>query len=121
MQLLEGQEEGWQKSVDVNQAPYGKAVIDFARDWAELMEKRVAEGAELEDIAEQTSHEVAGTYGITGFQYGCAVSLLSQAWVHGERLRRWHNLDTQIHDEGEKANETGGVLNPALLSLGPGD
>jgi deoxyribonuclease V len=49
---------------------------------------------------------------------GCAMSILSQVWVHGEQLRRWHNLKTQIRNEGEKANESGGVLNPALLSLG---
>jgi hypothetical protein len=37
-----------------------------------------------------------------------------------EELRRWHNLRTQIGDEGEKANEDGGVLNPALLRVGLG-
>jgi len=39
-------------------------------------------------------------------------------WAHGEALRLWHNLKYQLRDEGEKANETGGVLNPALLNLG---
>jgi hypothetical protein len=39
-------------------------------------------------------------------------------WKHGEALRLWHNLKTQIRDEGEKANESGGVLNPACLSIG---
>lgn len=50
--------------------------------------------------------------------YGCAVSILSQVWIHGEELRRWHNLDSQIGTEGEKANESGGVLNPAVLNIG---
>ena len=45
--------------------------------------------------------------------------MLSQVWEHGEELRRWHNLDTQIHDEGEKANDEGSVLNPALLGVKP--
>lgn len=58
------------------------------------------------------------TEGITGFMYGCAVSALAHFWAHGEALRRWHNLDTQIGTEGEKANESGGVLNPALLNIG---
>ena len=80
------------------------------------MEEGIGDGKKLEDIAQATSHE-ADTEGITGFMYGCAVSLLSQAWKHGEELRRWHNLDTQIKDEGEKANESGGVLNPALLNI----
>jgi len=51
--------------------------------------------------------------------YGCAVVILSKCWEHGEALRRWHNKDTQIGDEGDRANESGGVLNPALLSIGP--
>jgi hypothetical protein len=46
-----------------------------------------------------------------------AVQILSEGWVHGEELRQWHNLDTQIRDEGEKANREGGVLNPTLLSI----
>jgi hypothetical protein len=53
--------------------------------------------------------------------YGAAVSVLSSCWEHGEELRRWHNLDVQIHDEGEKANETGAVLNPAIMCIGKSD
>jgi len=33
--------------------------------------------------------------------YGAAVAILSKVWKHGEELRRWHNLKTQIGDEGE--------------------
>ena len=44
--------------------------------------------------------------------------MLAQCGVHGEALRRWHNRDTQIGTEGDKANESGGVLNPALLTIG---
>jgi hypothetical protein len=62
--------------------------------------------------------EIHDNDGITGFMYGCAVSILSKVWIHGEQLRRWHNLKTQLRDEGEKANQTGGVLNPALLCIG---
>ena len=51
--------------------------------------------------------------------YGCAVSALGLFWEHGEELRQWHNLKTQIKDEGEKANASGGVLNPALLTISP--
>lgn len=36
-----------------------------------------------------------------------------------DRLKaQLRNLDMQIQDEGERANESGGVLNPALLNLG---
>lgn len=107
---------GWDLTVKNNQDPYGKAGVSFARRWAELMEEKIEAGEKLEDIAKSTSHE-ADTEGITGFMYGCAVSILSQVWVHGETLRRWHNLDTQIGNEGEKANEQGKTLNPALLNI----
>jgi hypothetical protein len=50
--------------------------------------------------------------------YGAGVSMLSQVWEHGEQLRTWHNLKTQLRDEGERANKSGGVLNPALLNVG---
>ena len=109
--------ESWQKSLDNNKDGYGSGVIRFAARWANLMEQKMSNGAKLEDIADAASHE-ADVEGITGFMYGASVSILSQVWAHGEQLRLWHNLSTQLGNEGEKANESGGVLNPALLSLG---
>ncbi len=110
-------EQGWKETVKNNKDPYGKAGVDFARAWAEAMEREIDSGKKLADVAERTSHE-ADTEGITGFMYGCAVSILSQVWEHGEELRQWHNLDTQIGTEGEEANKNGGTLNPALLNIG---
>lgn len=110
-------EATWKKGLENNQDDYGAAGYRFAESWANLMEEKIAAGAKVADIAKETSHE-ADTEGITGFMYGCAVSVLSAVWEHGEELRQWHNLDTQIGDEGEKANETDAVLNPALLSIG---
>jgi hypothetical protein len=49
--------------------------------------------------------------------YGCAVQMLAGCWIHGEELRRWYNLDTQLGTEGEAANSNGGVLNPVLLNI----
>lgn len=95
---------------------YSLAVVTYSERWADLMEKAMSEGKALADVADTLSHE-ADTEGITGFMYGCAVSALAAYWEHGETLRRWHNLDTQIGNEGEKANETGGTLNPALLNI----
>ena len=109
-------QDGWDKSRAANTDPYGKDGIDFTERWANLMEEQIAEGKQLADIAKTTSHE-ANIDGITGFMYGCAVALLSECWVHGEELRRWHNLVTQIGTESEAANENGGVLNPALLTI----
>lgn len=109
--------EGWQKTVDNNSDGYGACGVRFAARWANYMERELATGAKLSDVADKASHE-ADKEGITGFMYGCAVSILSQVWTHGEELRRWHNLKTQIGSEGEKANESGGTLNPALLTIG---
>lgn len=114
MQLKD--EAGWNKARAANTDPYGGRVMSYAEDWANFMEREMAAGNTLEDCAEATSRE-ADTDGITGFMYGAAVSTLAHVWQHGDQLRRWHNLKTQIGTEGERANETGGVLNPALLNI----
>lgn len=110
-------EAGWNSCVSKNSDPYGSAAVQYAERWARMMEKRIAKGENLTTVAEECSH-LADVEGITGFMYGCAVSILSKVWIHGEELRKWHNLKTQIGTEGEKANENGGVLNPALLTVG---
>lgn len=99
-------QQEWDDWCDKNQDPYGSGVVRFAQRWAVMM------------VAKRTSDE-ADTEGITRFMYGCAVSMLAHSWVHGEELRRWHNLDTQIGTEGETANESGGVLNPAVINITP--
>jgi hypothetical protein len=107
----------WQKSRDANPSGYGGAILSYAECWARLMQVEMANGKELKDIADSTSHE-ADTDGITGFMYGSVVSILAQCWKHGEQLRRWHNKECQFGNEGDRANEEGGVLNPALLNIG---
>lgn len=96
--------------------PYSARVVSYGEDWANLMEARLAKGEKIIDIASDTSRK-ADTDGITSFMYGCAVSALARFWIHGEELRQWHNLDIQISNEGEKANESGVVLNSALLII----
>jgi hypothetical protein len=54
---------------------------------------------------------------MSGFSYSVAVRILADNWMHGEQLRRWHNLEMQIGDEGEQANESGAVLNLSLISI----
>jgi hypothetical protein len=117
MKIAQGKKVDHKKWVDANTDGYGSAVIRFAERWASLMEDELAKGFKLADFARQISH-IADTEGISGFMYGAAVSFLSQTWEHGEDLRRWHNIDTQIGTEGEKANASGGVLNPAKLNIG---
>ena len=107
---------GWAKGRENNKDPYGNAVFVYAEKWAELMEKALGEGEILTEVAGKLSHD-ADADGITGFMYGAAAATLAGCWKFGEELRKWHNLDTQINDEGEKANKGGTVLNPALMTI----
>ena len=117
MKIKAGLEQEYVKYVENNsEDEYCKGIVDYGALWAKLMEDRLAQGVSIEECADNTSHD-ADTDGITGFMYGCAVSALAHFWKHGEALRQWHNLKTQIGDEGEKANKSGGVLNPALLTI----
>ncbi len=89
----------------------------YAEDWANLMEGEMQSGKKLEEVAERTSHEADkhGDYGMTGSSYSCAVGVLAKTWVHGERLRQWHNRQYQTADEGVRA--PGVVVNPALMTI----
>lgn len=109
-------EASWHLCKEKNTDPYGGRVIRYAEEWARLMQTRISNGETVAECADELSH-LADDDGITGFMYGVAVSLLSKCWKHGEALRRWHNKETQLRTEGDEANETGGVLNPALLNI----
>lgn len=108
-------EKVWKLWQDNNTDPYGHAIIVYAERWANLMEEGMASGMPLETIAKKASRD-ADIDGITGFMYGAAVEVLKTSWVHGEALRRWHNLNLDPKN-GAKANESGGVLNPAILTI----
>jgi len=117
-------ESRWQEYVTTNtDGGYGEACVRYAEKWGRLMQERMAHAPDVAPAdwiaanADDCSH-VADDEGITGFMYGAAVTMLSHCWIYGEELRRWHNLKTQLGDEGERANESGGVLNPALLNIG---
>lgn len=101
----------WELGLSKNTDPYGGAVYVFAKNWALLMQLEIANGANLEDIASDTSSQ-ADTVGLTGFMYGAAVSVLSACWVHGEELCKWHNKKYGVSEDKE------GVVNPAILKIG---
>jgi hypothetical protein len=109
--------ELWDIGLAKNQDPYGNRCYTYARDWANLMEVCIESGETIKQCAKETSR-IADTDGITGYMYGVSVSLLSECWEYGEELRKWHNIKTQIGNEGEKANNSGGVLNPAIMQIG---
>lgn len=98
----------WKTGKANNTDGYGACIYEYAEGWAKLIQREIINGNKLEDIAEKTSHEM-GFLGITGFMYGAAVSILSQCWIYGERLRKWHNKE--YNHEGD------GVVNPAILTI----
>jgi hypothetical protein len=136
MKYAVGKEQAYADWKAKNDDPYGNACFVYAEHWAELLEQRIsAAGAAdwkssahgeqvMRDVIKEHAKEASREadkrpgMGITGFMYGMAVSILAQCWLYGEELRKWHNLATQLGDEGEKANATGGVLNPAIMTIG---
>lgn len=118
MNFKAGKEPDWLEGKKNNTDGYGNAIFQYAERWANMMDAHIASGKVLTGDDIKAMSNLADTEGITGFMYGAAVSILSSVWIHGEQLRRWSNRDIQIKDEGDKANDTGGVLNPALLCIG---
>jgi len=116
MTIRKGKKREYNKGLKNNQDPYGLAVFEYAERWADMMEAGIKDNQDLTvsefiDIyADRLSHD-ADTEGITGFMYGCAVSILSQAWIYGEELRIWHNKQYGVENSD-------GVVNPACLVIG---
>lgn len=108
-------EEGkkaWDSMVEVNSKdPYGMAVVKYARRWAKCMQKLIAEGKSVLEIAKQASYD-CDIEGITGFMYGCAVNALAKSWKYGEELRKWHNKEYEYEGDG--------VANPVVLTVNVG-
>jgi hypothetical protein len=117
MKIIAGKEEDYASYAKLNSRdPYSDRIVSYAEAWADLMEAEIAKGLTIESCAKATSR-TADMDGLTGFMYGCAAEGLAHFWEHGEAFRRWHNIDTQVGTEGETANESGGVLNPAIITI----
>lgn len=113
MKILQGHEKAYKDWYDKNSDGYGRVCFTYAERWAEMMEAGIEESDNpmhyIVDNAERLSHE-ADTDGITGFMYGCAVSILSQCWEYGDLLRKWHNNEYGYNGDG--------VVNPAIMTVG---
>src|SRR4030095_2156227 len=108
-------EDSWQAWVQNNTDGYGGACIKVARRAMEILDEQAGDFYKDELIKRADDESKAG--GITGFMAGCVASMISKCHSRGEEFRRKWNHDNQIGDEGDKANESGGVLNPALLNI----
>lgn len=113
MQIKKGMEKEYEDWKGKNDDPYSSCVFRYAERWAGMMEEGFLNSEDtisefMEKNADKLSHD-SDTEGITGFMYGCAVSILSQCWKYGDALKEWHNK--QYNYEGD------GVVNPAVLSV----
>lgn len=113
MKIIEGKEKEYKDWYDKNNDGYSRACFTYVERWAEMMEEKIEASSDdvmkvIVDNADKLSYE-ADEEGITGFMYGCAVSILSQCWKYGELLRKWHN--------GEYNYDGDGVVNPAILRI----
>lgn len=110
--------EDWDKWESGNKDPYGKACVDVAREVMRLLDLPEYQHFDTHQIICKADENVEAG-GITGFMAGCVAQMVSRCHSRGDEFRRKWNLDNQISHEGEKANEGGGVLNPAILNIGP--
>lgn len=89
---------------------YNKSVVDYARMWAKYMQHLMdTRSKSIPEIAEETSY-TCDINGITAFQQGLAVKILSEIWLFGDELRHWHN--GKYGQQG--AN---GIVNPAVWTI----
>lgn len=81
MKIIEGKEKEYKDWYDKNNDGYSRACFTYAERWAEMMEEKIEASSDdvmkvIVDNADKLSYE-ADEEGITGFMYGCAVSILS--------------------------------------------
>jgi hypothetical protein len=107
-------QDDWNKWVENNQDDYGKACVDVAKTTMELLDE--CDEFDPDDIIIKADRTLG--LGITGFMAGCVAQMISQCHSRGEEFRKKWNLKYQIKDEGEKANKSGTVLNPAIINIG---
>ena len=104
----------WEEIVEMNSHDgYSESTCEYAEYWAKFMQHLMKDGAELTKIAKETSR-AADMFGMSGFTYGYAVSILCECWKYGDELRRWHNKMWGAPEDAE------GVVNPAILVVSVG-
>lgn len=93
-------------------------IQDVAREVMRMLD------ADLTPVTKDTVHGLVCTAddnikcgGITGFMAGAVATMVSQCHSRGEEFRRAWNSEVQIGNEGDKVNDNGGVLNPAIITV----
>ncbi len=109
-------EKGWQECQDKNTDSYGGCCVNVARRVMEILDEEPGDFDTHKIICRADDEIKAGS--ITRFMAGCVANMVSCCHSRGEEFRKKWNTDNQIRDEGDKANESGGILNPAVLVVG---
>lgn len=104
--------EGWDKCVAANTDPYGNAAIMVARRAMEILDNEPGDFDCHSLICRADDESKAG--GITGFMAGCVANIISKVHSRGEEFRNKWNSDHGVSKEKSK----GGVVNPAILTIG---
>lgn len=110
--------EKWQEWIDNNKDEYGGQCVKVAYHLMKRIDDPKVEITEAKihtlivDADNKTDEP-----GISGYMAGAVASMVSACHERGDEFRRAWNRDTQIGDEGDKANEGDGVLNPALMNI----
>lgn len=80
----------WARDKGINSNdPEGRAVFEYAEQWARLMQLALYGGAYIGAIADITARE-ADDGNMSGFMHNQAVQVLRDHWRYGQRLWRWH-------------------------------
>jgi len=107
-------QDDWNTWVDSNRDPYGKACVDVAREVMRILDS-VEDFDTYKIICDADRNIKAG--GITGFMAGCVAKMVSSCHSRGEEFRTKWNTTNQLGTEGDRANESGGILNPAIIEI----
>ena len=104
----------WHIYVTANRDAYGGCCVSVARRVMEILD----EGAPIESCRRLIcrADDEAQTGGITGFMASAVAQMVSECHERGEEFRRAWNSENQLAGEGDAANESGDVLNIALLT-----
>jgi len=101
-------QDGWNKQVEINDDPYGKACIDVTRKVMEILDDK--QPFDCQKIISQADKEV-GAGGITGFMAGCVASMVKQFHHRGDEFNKQWN-------KGYGVENSEGTVNPAILTIG---
>lgn len=77
----------WQEIARNNTDSYGRAVLQFAQTWAELMEQRMEAQETVESCFKPTADAANAMFGVTGAMVWQATQVLAECWAYGQQLK----------------------------------